>query len=273
MANFRINLEIFRGPIDLLHFLVRKNEIEISEISLASIIQQYQEYLDILTEIDINLVGDFIDVASQLVEIKTRTVLPKNELEQDESQYQDPREDLVHRLLVYKEFKQAASLLNEQGRQWQQRYTRVADDLPPRKIDLVEQPIQEIELWDLVSAFGRVMRDNRPPPEENIYYDETPIHIYMNRIRKKITDKKRIAFSEMFEPGMHKSAMVGVFLAILELARHHSVSTEQSEEHGEIWVVPGPDFEIEIDPARIDDFDPNSQGPAGDPASLVDKSL
>ena len=171
--SFRIDLEIFRGPIDLLHFLVRKNEIEITQLSLSKITRQFQEYLDVLQEIDINQVGDFIEVASQLVEIKTRIALPRNEHEPEEADDSDPREDLVERLLVYKEFKETASLLEEQGRQWQQRYTRSTDDLPPRQIDIAEQPIHEVELWDLVSAFGRVLRDNRPKFDEKVFYDET----------------------------------------------------------------------------------------------------
>ncbi len=268
MTKFRVNLEVFRGPIDLLYFLVRKHEIEISSISLASIAKQYSEYIDVLKEIDINMVGDFIELASQLVEIKTRAVLPRNEFETEEQTYEDPREDLVERLLMYKEFKEAASLLDEQGRQWQQRFTRLSDDLPPRKVDIATQPIKEVELWDLVSAFGRVLK-NKPPEESKIYYDETPIHVYMERIRQRIVNQDRVAFSQMFEPGMHKSSLVGIFLAILELSRHHSVQTQQDDDGGEIWVVPGPEFDNSIDFSKLSDFDP-SKGPAGDPASLVD---
>ena len=236
MTNFRVNLEVFRGPIDLLYFLVRKQEVDISEISLAKITAQYREYLDVLKEIDINLVGDFIEVACQLLEIKTRVVLPRNEFETDEQEYEDPREDLIERLLMYKEFKEAASLLDEQGRQWQQRYTRMSNDLPPRKVDVATQPIKEVELWDLVSAFGRVLK-NKPPTESKIFYDETPIHVYMERVRQRIVTQDRVAFSQMFEPGMHKSSLVGIFLAILELSRHHSVETQQEDDGGEIWVV------------------------------------
>ena len=270
--SFRIDLDIFRGPIDLLHFLVRKNEIEVNEISLAQITRQYQDYLDVLKEIDINQVGDFIAVAAQLVEIKTRQVLPRNEFESEHDDEEDPRQDLVERLLIYREFKETSSLLEEQSRLWQQRYARVTDDLPPRKVDVAEQPIREVELWDLVSAFGRVLRDNRPPVDEKVFYDETPIHVYMQKIHDRLANAKKVAFSEMFEPGMHKSSMVGVFLAVLELCRHHSVMTEQTNEHGEIWIVPGEDFNQELDLSNIDTYEGDSDGPSGDPASLVDKS-
>jgi len=270
--NFRVDLDLFRGPIDLLHFLVRKSEVEIANVSIAKIAQQYQQYLDILKEIDINMVGDFLDVASQLVELKARAVLPRNEFESDEVEYKDPREDLVHRLLLYRDFKEASSLLDDQGRQWQERYTRQTNDLPPRKVDIAEQPIREVELWDLVNAFGRVLRDNQPPPSTNIYYDETPMHVHMDQIRKRIVQQGKVAFSEMFQPGMHKSSLVGIFLAILELTRHHSVKADQQQEHGEIWIVAGSEFDKNIDVSQIDDFS-GPQDNTADPAAMVDRSL
>ena len=269
---FNIELHIYRGPLDLLHYLVRRSEVDVTKIALGKIAQQYQQYLDILKEIDMNAVGDFIDIASQLIEIKARELLPRNEFESEEADTKDPRENLVHRLLLYRDYKHAASLLEEQGRQWQQRYTRQVDDLPPRKIDLAEQPIAEVELWDLVNAFGRVLRDNQPAPPTNIYYDETPIHIHMNRIRKRMVHDGKIAFSSMFQPGMHKSTLVGIFLAILELSRHHSVQADQNDEHGEIWIRPGPEFDQDIDLSQVDDFE-GPQANSDDPAAMVDRSL
>jgi segregation and condensation protein A len=98
------------------------------------------------------------------------------------------------------------------------------------------QPIQEVELWDLVSAFGRVLRDNRTVQPSNIVYDETPIQVYMQRIVRVLVERHRVAFSDLFTPGMHKSAMIGMFLAVLELVRYHGLQTEQEELHGEIWL-------------------------------------
>ncbi len=238
---FDIKLHEFSGPIDLLLFLVRRQEIEISHVSLSQVVEQFLEYLDVLQEIEFDSIGEFIDVASQLVEIKSRQALPTNEDDPD-SPYVDPREDLVARLLLYKEFRDAASLLEEQGASWQLRYPRIQDDIPPRKIDLASQPIRNIELWDLVSAFGRVLRDNVRLQPERVVLDETPIQVYMQRIHQRIVQQGRVVFSQLFTPGMHKSAMVGVFLAVLELARHHGVHAEQPDTHGEIYLVPGEEF-------------------------------
>lgn len=249
---FDIQLDIFRGPIDLLVYLVKRHEVDISEVSLAKVTEQYLEFLEVLKEISYDSVGEFIDVASRLVEIKARAVLPRNEHEPEE-QEEDPREDLVQRLLMYKQFKDAASLLEENSMLWQSRYARMQDDLPPRKVELAEQPIAEIELWDLVSAFGRVLRDNRPKLEK-IVYDDTPIHVYMQRIHGRLVNDGKLTFSELFEPGMHKSAMIGVFLAVLELTRHHNVRAEQPDIYSEILILPSEEFSSELDVAGADEY-------------------
>jgi len=251
--SFRVDIELFRGPVDLLLYLVRRHELELSEISLASITDQYYEYLDILKEIDVDLVGDFIDVASQLVEMKSRKALPATDELSDETSA-DPRVDLVQRLLLYKKFKDAAMKLEERGLLWQNRYRRMADDSPPRRIEFSDQPIQDVELWDLVSAFGRVLRDNLPKPEESIFYDETPIQVYMQQIHARLVAEGHVSFSSLFAPGMHKSAMVGIFLAVLELARHHNVETRQSELHSEIEIVPVDGFDRSASFFDADDY-------------------
>ncbi len=264
---FTISTDLFRGPVDLLLFLVRRHELELSEISLASVASQYVEYLDVLKEIEINAVGDFIEVASLLVELKSKAVLPKTEAETEEVAT-DPRDDLVQRLLMYKKFKDAAVLLEEQAARWQHRYSRMADDLPPKRVDFAEQPILDLELWDLVSAFGRVLRDSLPTPSENIVYDETPIQVYMQQIHGRLAREKQVSFNSLFLEGMHKSAMVGVFLAVLELSRHHNVLAQQSELHSEIMVVPGEGFNPDAEFGDVDDYDHGKAAP-GDPASLV----
>lgn len=254
--NFRVDLDSFRGPLDLLLYLVRKHEVEITDIPISIITEQYLEHISILEKVDVNAVGDFLDLASTLIEIKSRMVLPTGDEEVE--QIDDPREDLVQRLLEYKKFKDAASILEEQSRQWQQRHARLADDLPPRKINPADQPIHEVEMWDLVSAFGRIMRDHDKVKPSNIIYDETPIHVYMQRIHEGLVSNGAVSFSEMFEEGMHKSALIGVFLAILELVRHHKVLAEQSSSHGEILVKPGENFDEKISIGEVDNYDGKS---------------
>jgi segregation and condensation protein A len=95
-----------------------------------------------------------------------------------------------------------------------------------------------VELWDLVSAFARILRESAAQSPSNILYDETPIQVYIERIHTHLAARGRMAFRELFEPGQHKSALIGMFLAVLELVRHHGVRVEQDDSFGDIWIVP-----------------------------------
>ncbi len=160
----------------------------------------------------------------------------------------------MDRLLEYKQFKDAALLLNERGLQWQQRYSRLANDLPPREVAPQDQPIQEIALWDLVSAVGRILRQHRVPFQQEVIFDDTPIHVYVAQIHDQLKDSGHVMFSQMFRPGMHKSSIVGVFLAVLELIRHHAVVAEQDNVHGDIRLVRGNTFTEGLDLRKIDSY-------------------
>ncbi len=258
--DFRVELEVFRGPLDLLLYLVRKHEVEIVDIPIAPITDQFLEYLEVLKELDVNAVGDFLEMASTLVEIKSRSVLPRGGEVEDE--LADPRQELVRRLLEYKKFKDAASMLEERSRDWQQRFGRLASDRSAQQRDLGEEAIQEVELWDLVSAFGRIMRDVEAGKPSNIVYDDTPIHVYMAQIVSRLAERGRIAFRELFRPDLHKSAQIGMFLAILELVRHHQIRADQNQLFSEIWIVPGPAASSEIDASKVDTYEHGGQNTA-----------
>lgn len=266
---FLVESDVFRGPVDLLLFLVRRHEIDVSRVGLADITRRFLEYLEILQEIDIDAVGEFIDAASRLVELKSRAALPVAPAGDDESEEADPRDHLVERLLLYKQFRDAAILLEERAEAWQRRYPRIQNDLPPPETDLSTQPLQPIELWDLVSAFGRVLRDSLATRPERVIYDETPIAVYMRRIHQRIVDEGAVAFSSLFQPGMHKSALVGVFLALLELTRHHNVVAEQTDLYTDIMIVAGEGFSRELQLSQVDNYDPSSAGAAA-PADSAD---
>jgi len=242
---FRAQLDLFSGPMDLLWYLVRKHELDILEVSIAQLTDQYLEMLVVLEEIDVNAAGDFLDLATRLMEAKSRSMLPRQE-EEAEEEVEDSRHDLVQRLLQYKKYKDASSVLEARGREWQDRFARRANDLPTHTIDAAEQPIQDVELWDLVSAFARVVRDNATVESSSIRYDDTPIEVHMQRIRERLEQEPRLLFTSLFEPGMTRSHWVGIFLAILELIRHAQVEVEQEDLFGEIWVLAMPEPSLQI---------------------------
>jgi segregation and condensation protein A len=251
MANldFELELPVYRGPIDLLWHLVRKSEVDIASLSVADITRQYVEFVEALVTLQVDQVGEFIDFASQLVEYKSRAVLPN--LEGEELVVDDPTEELVERLLEYKRFRDAASTLEDLGRQAQLRFPRQAIDRAQSEANIESEPIRDVEIWDLIGAFGRILRERESPTVASIVFDDTPVTVYMERIRVRLIDQRRAVLSDLFAPGMHKSAMVGVFLAVLELARHHNVHAEQNDIHGEIIITPGDAFDAPLMPSDV----------------------
>jgi segregation and condensation protein A len=250
--DFRVNLDVFRGPLDLLLYLIRKQELEITEISVASITGQFLDYISLLEELDVDAVGDFLEVAGELIELKSRMLLPVEEEVQE--RLEDPRNNLVERLLAYKEFRDAASMLEERGRKWKERFARRANDLPPRQTDPSEQPIHDVELWDLVTTFGRILREREATRPANIVYDDTPIQVYMQRIHARICESGRVAFRDLFQAGTHKTVLVGLFLATLELVRHGYAAADQDQLFGDLYIVPG-SKEGSLVLAEIDDYE------------------
>jgi segregation and condensation protein A len=253
LMDFCVDINLFRGPMDLLLYLVRKHEVEIADIPIAEITDQYLQYIAVMEQVDVNAVGDFLGLASTLIEIKSNEVLPRGD--EIEEKIDDPRQDLVRRLLEYKKYRDAASILEERGRAWQEHYPRLSSDLTGRVRDLAEEPIQEAELWDLVSAFGRIMRETELIKPSNIVYDDTPIRVYMGRIHTRLMECSRLAFRDLFQPGMHKSSLIGIFLAVLELVRHHFVRVEQNSLFGEIWLVIEENAKMPLDFSDADNYE------------------
>lgn len=254
--SFVVELPAYRGPLDLLLFLVRRQELGINELALARVVDQYLASLELLAELDLSDVADFLELASTLVELKSQAVLPKLEPDdEDEVTIEDgsPAE-LIQRLLDYKQLRDASEVLDEMGQTWQLRFARQTDDLPARQLDPGSQPIADLQLWDLVSTFGRIMREAGGPPPTQLIYDDTPIHVYMRKIHRELDKQERVMLIDLIEPGAHKSALIGWFLAILELARHHGAVAEQ-DQHGDIYVVRGANYGEDLNVHEIDNYD------------------
>lgn len=232
--DFRVALDQFSGPLDLLLFLVRKHELDILDIPVAKIVEQYLEYIDVLKDLNVDSVGDFIVLASMLVEIKSFQALPGEQ--EIEEEIEDPRRELVTRLLAYKKFCEGAGQLEKRGRLWQRRYPRLANDLPPKIRNAAEDPIQDVVVWDLVSAFGRILREKSPAQKHTIVYDDTPISVHMQRIYNRLKREGTVAFSSFFQTANKKATLIGIFLAILELVRHEYAYVRQNVPFGEIEV-------------------------------------
>src|SRR5205807_2687782 len=162
----------------------------------------------------------------------------------------DPRLELVRQLIEYKQFKDAAELLEEQAERQSSRLPRLPVELP--SLNRAQQPLHQVELWDLVSAFGRLMRETLALQPQQITVDQTPIHVYMESILQHLARESRLAFSGLFTPPHNRGRLVGLFLAILELIKNRQLIAEQSEMYGEIWmrlapIAPGPELAAKAD--------------------------
>jgi segregation and condensation protein A len=231
---YQVDLEVFRGPLDLLLYLVKRNEVDICDIPIARIAEQFLEYLRVLEMVDVERAGDFLVVAATLMEIKSRMLLPRNEdLPDDEA---DPRSELVRQLLEYKKYKDAAVVLEAQAERQLSRVSRQPVDTSADP-DPATQPLRHVELWDLVSAFGRLMRETLALQPQQIIVDQTPIQVYMEMILKQLQAESGLAFSALFTPPHTRARLVGIFLALLELIREKRVRADQPEPFGEIRLI------------------------------------
>lgn len=241
MQTYRVDLDIFKGPLDLLLYLVRRDELDPLNLPLARIVHEFETFIDLLEFLDLEMIGDFVVMASTLAEIKSRVVLPVPEEEEGpegEIVDDDPSSDLIKRLLEYRKYKQAASALEDHAAEWQERYPRLSSDRPRVGNEPAADLIKEVELWDLVSALARVLEKKILEQESKIRDDDTPIHVYVEQVGTLVREKDRVAFTSLFDDANRKSQIVGIFLAILELLRHHSFRAEQDSDFGEIWVMP-----------------------------------
>ena len=230
---YQVELESFRGPLDLLLYLVKHDEVDICDIPIARIADQFLHYLGLLQMIDVDWAGEFLVMAATLTEIKSRMVLPRaDEVTEEES---DPRLELVRQLVEYKRFKDAAALLDAQAEKQLARLSRQPVE-PPAPPSPEQQPLRRVELWDLVSAFGRLMRETAALEPKQIVMDDTPQQVYEERILERLRASPRLSFGELFEPPHTRGRLLGIFLAILELIRACGIVSEQPQPFGDIWI-------------------------------------
>ena len=228
---YQVELEMFRGPLDLLLYLVKRNEVDVKDVPIAKVAEQFLDYLQVIQEIDVEWAGEFLVMAATLMEIKSRELLPRgDELIAEED---DPRLELVRQLIEYKKYRDAAALLEAQAEKQLTRLPRLPLEIPGPP-DPALQPLHEVELWDLVSAFGRIMRETLALEPKQIVMDDTPIHVHMERILKLLAGESRLALSKIFTPPHTRGRLLGIFLAALELIKDKKIIAEQLDLFGDI---------------------------------------
>jgi len=241
MNEYRVNLDIFAGPLDLLLYLVRKDEVDIYDIPIATITQQYIEYVEMLKIFDLELAGDFLVMAATLMEIKSVMLLPAAETEEgEEGGTSDPRAELVRQLLEYKRFKDAANMLQDAGEQRQLRHTR--SDTILESIKPTEEPeldLDQVSIWTLLEAFDGIMKavGNLNTSYDHIK-DDTPIDLYQIELLHRLQTDGPMTLHQVFEDRPNRLVMIGLFLAMLELIRNRLIWAEQPDIDGPIYLKP-----------------------------------
>lgn len=239
VSGYSIKLDTFEGPLDLLLHLIRKNELDIYDIPIALITKQYLEYLSFLKELNLEVAGDFLVMASTLLQIKSRMLLPNPEPEEGEvEQEEDPRAELVRRLLDYQRYKDAGQHLGERellGREVFAR--RVADaGLLPAPAD--EGPL-ELDLFELAEAFRSLLaRVPTARAHEVVGFESVSIADAINEILSLVQEREMLAFEELFDLDDSRERLIVNFLALLELCRLKMLKVLQNVDCGAIYIYP-----------------------------------
>ncbi len=233
--DYKIELEIFEGPLDLLLYLIRRDELNIYDIPINRITQQYLVYLELMEMLDLNIAGEFVRMAATLMYIKSRTLLPPEErdTEEGEEQIEDPRLDLVRQLIEYKKFKEAAEELRCMEDEHVKTFSRTAElDLSP---EMREKRIVEVSIFDLLSAFSSVL--NRAMTKEEIreiFEEEVSIADKVKLIVDTLRNSEKTAFENLFAQAASRMEIIVTFLAMLELIRLRKIVAYQRRRFGEI---------------------------------------
>ena len=253
---YQVRIENFEGPLDLLLHLIKKNEINIYDIPVAMIAQQYLHYLEAMEELNLNVAGDFLVMAATLLQIKSKMLLPADETADDDEEGPDPREELVRRLLEYKAFKEVARQLDDQEKAWREVFWR--EQAPV--VEEVEEdlPLENVSLFDLVDALKEVLERNPSSRLIEIAPDNLTVRERMNLILETLEGKDSVSFAALFEGSNHRMVVVVTFLALLELMRLRVARVFQAETFGPILLSRM--FSLVPDPAELDDVDAEWRG-------------
>ena len=223
----KVKLEIFEGPLDLLLYLIKKNHINIYDIPISLVVEQYKKFLAFMKALDINIAGDYLVMLAELLKIKSKMLLFQKTQESEEEE-EDPRKDLVKRLLEYEKFRKAANFLREKESTYVNLYRHSFDF--PKEVYL------EVSLFDLIKAFKSTFKDVPHKLFFEVVKDEFTIEEKMHDLLHLFVEKKMITLEELFSKAKNKLEIIVIFLALLELIRLREIVAFQKEPFGPIFI-------------------------------------
>ncbi len=273
MAEYKVKFDVFEGPLDLLLYLIKKEEVDIYEVNLTKLATTFIEYIETMRLLDLEIAGEFLVMAATLMYIKSRELLPveqRAEVEADEDE-EDPRWELIRQLVEYKKFKDAAAQMQQLEARQEAVFPRV-----PVKLEFEQEPAHRAEatLFDLVNAVNAVLKRFAGTRENQreIFEDKWSVSEKIERVMQALHERVRLRFSELFEGVTSRSEVVVTFLALLELIRLKQIAALQSEAFGEIEIsraAPGAAAATATEP---EPSKPETGEAGGTPAATNDQS-
>ena len=232
--DYKVRLEVIEGPLDLLLYLIKKDELEIHDIPIETITTQYVQYLELMQMLDLNVAGEFLVMAATLMMIKSRMLLPAEERPELEAEEEDPRWDLVRQLVEYKKFKDAALHLEALELRREDIFGRDgAEAVLGQEPDVA---LHDVGLFDLISAFSDALKKVKSEELREIFAERFTVAEKIELLGDRLRREKRFSISRMFEGMRSRNEIACTFLALLELIRLNQARAVQQETYGEIMI-------------------------------------
>lgn len=233
---YKVKLNMFEGPLDFLLFLIRKEKIDIYDIPIVDITKQYLGYLELLKLLDLEVAGEFLVMAATLMHIKSKMLLPQEETE-EEVEEEDPREELVRKLLEYKKFKDAAQKLSRMREENKGVFLRKGPGADGKMVSDDGVEYFEASLFDLIAAFRKVLTDVPKEVFHEVISNEFTVSDRIHDIYHILTENKSIKFFSLFRKAVNKDECIVIFLAVLELIKMHDIVVVQKEVFADIEIM------------------------------------
>lgn len=245
---FAVQLDNFTGPLDLLLHLIRKNEMEITDIPIAEITAQYLAVIDTMQSLNLDVAGEFLLMAATLLHIKSRMLLPQvsDDGAGEEEDEEDPRAELVRRLLEYQKYKEAAQQLDELPQLNRELFARSAP--APEVLEEGEGEFVAVGLYDLVQAFQQLLRERPAPAVHEVDAEQLSVADRINQILVTLQGQQSLSFRELFAAEASRHEVIVTFLAMLELVKMRLLRLLQSQRFGDIWITAAVEAPLDSDP-------------------------
>ncbi|HRZ87311.1 MAG TPA: segregation/condensation protein A [bacterium] len=233
--DYKVALEVFEGPLDLLLYLIKKEEIDIYDIPIEKITKSYSEYIELMQMLDIDIAGEFLIMAATLLYIKSRMLLPEDDRAPLEEEEEDPRFDLVRQLIEYKKFKEAAEKLRDKEYEQSNVFSRITGK-ETVELDEGEKPL-DVNIFDLISAFSDVLKRVDEVSLHQMFDERFTVSDKIASLAERLQREKTVRFLDLFSDATTRTEIIVTFLALLELIRLKQLRAAQSESFGEIMVT------------------------------------